>query len=76
MNNLKGRNADVDTSNTHYQALDGKVVTLYYKLQELTAPIDSYIVAMDDAKIAQFFKDEPELENYKVTITLIGDALH
>ncbi|WP_075719076.1 oligoendopeptidase F [Roseburia sp. 499] len=62
------RNADVDTSNTHYQALDGKVVTLYYKLQELTAPIDSYIVAMDDAKIAQFFKDVPELENYKVTI--------
>lgn len=62
------RNADVDTSNTHYQALDGKVVTLYYKLQEITAPIDTYIVAMDDAKIAQFFKDVPELENYRVTI--------
>ena len=63
-----GRNADVDTANTHYQAMEGKVMALYYKLQELTAPTDSYIVAMDEEKINQFFIEAPELKNYKVTI--------
>lgn len=63
-----GRNADVDTANTHYQALEGKVMTLYYKLQELTASVDSYIVAMTDEKISQFFKETPEFDNYKVSI--------
>lgn len=62
------RNADVDTANAHYQALEGKIMTLYYKLQELTASVDSYIVAMDDAKINQFFQETPELNNYKVSI--------
>lgn len=62
------RNADVDTANTHYQALEGKVMTLYYKLQELTAPIESYIVAMDDSKINDFFKESPKLNEYKVSI--------
>lgn len=62
------RNSDVDTANTHYQALEGKAVTLYHKLLEAAAPIDSFIVAMDDAKIAQFLKEAPELNNYKVTI--------
>lgn len=62
------RNADVDTANTHYQALNGKAETLFYKLQELTASVESYIVAMDDAKINQFFREAPELENYRVSI--------
>ena len=62
------RNADVDTANTHYQALNGKAETLFYKLQELTAPVESYIVAMDDAKINRFFREAPELENYRVSI--------
>lgn len=63
-----GRNADVDTANTHYQALEGKALTLYYKLQELTAPIDSYIVAMEEETINRFFDEAPELKRYKVTI--------
>lgn len=66
--NYASRNADADTSNTHYQALEGKVMNVYYKLQESTAPIESYIVAMDDAKINQFFQEEPELNRYKITI--------
>lgn len=66
--NYASRNADADTSNTHYQALEGKVMNVYYKLQEYTAPIESYIVAMDDAKINQFFQEAPELENYRVSI--------
>lgn len=66
--NYASRNADADTSNTHYQALEGKVMNVYYKLQEYTAPIESYIVAMDDAKINQFFQEAPELNRYKITI--------
>lgn len=63
-----GRNADVDTSNTHYQALEGKVMSLYYRLQELAAPIDSYIVAMEEEQINRFFLEVPELNAYRVTI--------
>lgn len=66
--NYSERNADVDTSNTHYQALRGKAENLYYKLAEVTATIGSYIVAMDDAKINQYFKEVPELEEYRVSI--------
>lgn len=66
--NYAERNADVDTSNTHYQALSGKVMGLYYKLLELTAPIESHIVAMEDAKIQSFLQEEPELNAYKVSL--------
>ena len=62
------RNADVDTSNAHYQAMSGKIRGLYYKLQEIAAPADSYIVAMEDEKINRFFQEAPELARYKVTI--------
>lgn len=66
--NYSERNADVDTSNTHYQALRGRAENLYYKLAEVTAAIGSYIVAMDDAKISRYFKEVPELEEYRVSI--------
>ena len=62
------RNADVDTSNAHYQAMVGNTRAQYYKLQEITAPVESWIVAMDDEKMAQFFKDTPGLNDYKVMI--------
>lgn len=64
-----GRKADEDTSDTHYQAMEGRVMTLFYKVQEMTAPIESHIVAMEEEKVQRFFKEAPELENYKVTIT-------
>lgn len=63
-----GRNADVDTSNTHYQALSGKVMGLYYRLLELTAPIESYIVAMEEEKFQAFLQEEPGLGAYKVSL--------
>lgn len=66
--NYAQRNADVDTSNTHYQALSGKVMGLYYKLLELTAPIESYIVAMEDTRIQSFLQEEPGLKAYKVSL--------
>ncbi len=62
------RNADVDTSNAHYQAMSGNVMGLYYKIQEVTAPVDSHIVAIEDEKISEFFRENPELMNYKVSI--------
>lgn len=66
--NYAQRNADVDTSNTHYQALSGKVMGLYYKLLEFTAPIESYIVAMEDTRIQSFLQEEPGLKAYKVSL--------
>lgn len=62
------RNKDVDTGEDHYQILSGKMMGIYHKYVTVTAPMDTWIVAMEEEKIQQFYQEEPELCNYKVTI--------
>lgn len=62
------RNTDVDTADAHYQELSGKMTSIAHKYGTVTAPIDTWIVAMEEEKIQQFYKEAPELCNYKVTI--------
>jgi oligoendopeptidase F len=63
------RSADVDTGNDKYQALSGKMMGIYHKFSTVTAPVDAWIVAMEEEKIQQFYKETEELCKYKVTIS-------
>ncbi len=62
------RNGDVDTANSYYQALNGKMIGIFHQYGTVTAPIDTWIASMEEEKIVQFYKEMPELCNYKVTI--------
>ncbi len=41
---------------------------IYHKYGTVTAPIDTWIVSMEEEKIQQFYRETPELCNYRVTI--------
>ena len=62
------RNKDVDTADDNFQALSGKMMGIYHKYGTVTAPIDTWIVSMEEEKIQQFYRETPELCNYRVTI--------
>lgn len=62
------RNADSDTANSHYQELDGKITMIWHRLEEVNAPVETYIVAMEEEKIQQFYEEAPQLREYKVSI--------
>lgn len=63
------RNADVDTGNDKYQALSGKMMGIYHKFATVTAPMDAWIVSLEEEKLQQFYRETEELGNYKVTIS-------
>lgn len=62
------RSTDVDTADAHYQELSGKVAGILNKYHTVTAPVDTWIVAMEEEKIKQFYQDEPRLCQYQVRI--------
>ena len=62
------RSSDVDKGNDEYQALNGKMINIYHKYATVTAPIDTWIVAIEEEKIQQFYQETPRLRDYKVTI--------
>ncbi|MEY8516180.1 oligoendopeptidase F [Lachnospiraceae bacterium 29-84] len=62
------RNMDVDTADDHYQSLNGKMMGIYHQYETVVAPIDSWIVSMEEAEIQRFLDETPELCKYKVTI--------
>ncbi|MCI9136893.1 MAG: oligoendopeptidase F [Lachnospiraceae bacterium] len=62
------RSSDVDKGNDEYQALNGKMINIYHKYATVTAPIDTWIVDIEEEKMQQFYQETPRLRNYKVTI--------
>lgn len=62
------RNMDVDTADDHYQSLNGKMMGIYHQYETVVAPIDSWIVSIEEAEIQRFLEETPELCKYKVTI--------
>lgn len=62
------RSKDVDTADDNYQALSGKIMGIYHKYGTVTAPADTWIAAMEEEKIQQFYRETPELAGYRVTI--------
>ncbi len=62
------RSMDVDTGNSMYQSLSGKMMGIYHKFATVSAPVDAWVVSMEEDKIQQFYQEAPELSRYKVTI--------
>lgn len=63
------RNSHVDMTNSHYQELTGKTDGWYYRVQEMSAPIETYIVMLEEDVLQRFYSEEPGLHNYSVAIT-------
>ncbi len=66
--NYSERNVDVDTGDDHYQALSGKMMGIYNKFETALAPINSWIVLMEEDVVQRFYQEEPGLCAYKVSI--------
>ncbi len=62
------RSMDVDTGNSMYQSLSGKMMGIYHKFATVSAPVDAWVVSMEEDNIQQFYQEAPELSRYKVTI--------
>ncbi len=62
------RQSDEDVNISANQELVQKDNALGTKISEATAYIGPELLKVDDAKIAQFFKDKPELETYRFFI--------
>ena len=66
--NYSERNADVDTADAHYQALSGKMMGVYHRFETALAPINSWIVSMEEEQIQKFYQEAPGLCAYRVSI--------
>ena len=73
ISNYAQRKYDQDTRVPEYQAMAGKISSLYVKLREATAFELPEMMKMDDATLEQFYKDEPALELYRLAFTRMRD---
>jgi len=73
ISNYAQRKYDQDTRVPEYQAMSGKVSSLFVKLREATAFEMPEMMKMDDATLEQFYKDEPGLELYRLAFTRMRD---
>ncbi|AIM24743.1 oligoendopeptidase F [Melissococcus plutonius] len=64
---------DQDTANTTYQELDAKAGNLYAQVSEAVSWFEPEVLSMPDTQIWQYFKEEPQLEEYRHFIEDILD---
>lgn len=62
------RNADVDTADSHYQSLSGKMMGIYHNFETALAPINSWIVSMEEETLQAFYRETPALCAYRIAI--------
>ena len=63
------RRGDEDTRNSFYQAMTGKFMSKMVALNAATSFVTPEIMAIDDEKLEQFYKDCPHLERYRRSLT-------
>ena len=63
------RRGDEDTRNSFYQAMTGKFMSKMVALNAATSFVTPEIMAIDDEKLEQFYKDCPQLERYRRSLT-------
>ena len=63
------RKADEDTRNATYQAMSGKFMSVMVELGAACSFETPEIMAIEDAALAQFYADCPELERYRRYLT-------
>lgn len=66
--NYASRLFDQDQQNTAHQAMDAKVRTCFAQTAERMAFLEPEIVAVEDAKLEDFYREKPELELYRKQI--------
>lgn len=67
------RKNDQDTREPKYQAMAGKLSSLLVALRSATAFELPEMMKMEDATLEQFYKDEPELELYRLVFSRMRD---
>jgi len=63
------RRGDEDTRNSFYQAMTGRFMSIMVALNAATSFVTPEIMAIDDEKLEQFYKDCPALERYRRSLT-------
>lgn len=63
--NYAERLYDEDTGNNAHQAMVAKIMSLYADLGSKTAFVDPEVLAIDEKKLENFYKEEPKLELYR-----------
>lgn len=63
--NYAERLYDEDTGNNAHQAMVAKIMSLYADLGSRTAFVDPEVLAIDEKKLENFYKEEPKLELYR-----------
>ena len=63
--NYAERLYDEDTGNNAHQAMVAKIMSLYADLGSKTAFVDPEVLAIDEKKLEDFYKEEPKLELYR-----------
>ena len=63
------RRGDEDTRNSFYQAMTGKCMSVLIGLNAATSFDTPEIMAISDEQLDQFYKDCPELERYRRSLT-------
>lgn len=69
--NYAERLYDEDTGNSAHQAMTAKIMALYADLGSKTAFVDPEVLAIDEAQLEAFYKEEPKLEHYRKLIAEI-----
>ncbi len=69
--NYAERLYDEDTGNNAHQAMTAKIMSLYADLGSKTAFVDPEVLAIDEAQLEAFYKEEPKLEHYRKLIAEI-----
>ena len=63
------RRGDEDTRNSFYQAMTGRFMSIMVALNAATSFVTPEIMAIDDERLEQFYKDFPKLERYRRSLT-------
>ena len=63
--------ADMDMGNSTYKTMQGEIQPIFIELGSKLAFINPDILAMDKATLDKFYKDQPELLNYKFQIETV-----
>ncbi len=71
--NYAQRKYDQDTRDPIYQAMAGKIGTLMVALRSATAFETPEIMALEDDKLEQFYREDPRLELYRLSFTRMRD---
>ena len=64
--NYAQRKYDQDTREPAYQAMSGKISSLYVQLRSTTAFEMPELMALSDEKLEQFYQQEPDLQRYRL----------